>query len=55
MSGSEETRRYGKALKANLAGLWRHRIGDHRLACKIGDEQMTVLVLAAGHRKDVYE
>jgi len=53
--GSEDPRRFGKALKANMAGLWRYRIGDYRLVCSIRDGEMLVLVLTAGHRKDVYD
>jgi mRNA interferase RelE/StbE len=55
IAGEEDPRRFGEALKANLAGLWRYRIGDYRLICIIGDEEMIILVLTAGHRKDVYE
>lgn len=55
VAGDEDPRRFGKVLKANLAGLWRYRIGDYRLIYTIGDEEMIVLVLTVGHRKDVYE
>ncbi len=55
IAGNEDPRRFGKALKANLAGLWRYRIGDYRLVCSINDGEMVVLVLVAGHRRDVYE
>ncbi len=44
----------GKALKGEQSELWRYRVGDYRLICQIQDSQLTVLVLVAGHRKEVY-
>lgn len=35
-------------------GLWRFRVGDYRIICDIVDEQLVVVVLAIGHRRDVY-
>ena len=34
--------------------LWRVRVGDYRIVYEIHDDRLLVLVLAAGHRKDVY-
>jgi mRNA interferase RelE/StbE len=50
----EDPRRFGKPLKAELAGLWRYRVHDYRLICQIRDEVMVVLVVSAGHRRNVY-
>ena len=44
----------GKPLTANLAGLWRYRVGDYRLICDIQDGELVVLVLLIGHRREVY-
>jgi mRNA interferase RelE/StbE len=52
--GSGDPRRLGKALKAELAGLWRYRVGDYRILCQIQDRELIVLVIAVGHRKDIY-
>ncbi len=51
----EDPRRFGKALHANLAGLWRYRLGNYRILCQIKDAQLLVLVISVGHRKNVYE
>ena len=51
----EDPRRFGKALTGELAGLWRYRIGDHRLIVALEDDRLTVLVLRVGHRRDVYD
>lgn len=44
-----------KALKGHLRGLYRFRVGDYRVICDIQRDRVVVLVLDAGHRKDVYE
>ncbi len=46
---------YGKALKSNLSGKWRYRIGDYRLICHIEEDELTILALSVGHRKSVYD
>jgi mRNA interferase RelE/StbE len=45
----------GKALTGDKNGLWRYRIGDYKLICRIEDEVVTVIMLSVAHRKDVYE
>ena len=52
---SANPRAYGKPLKGNLSEYWRYRIGIYRIIVKIYDEQMTVLVVRIGHRKEIYE
>ena len=51
----DDPRRLGKPLTADRIGLWRYRVGDYRIVCRIEDEQVVVLVLAVGHRSKVYE
>ena len=36
------------------AGEWRVRIGDYRVVYEIEDERLLVLVVAVGHRREVY-
>lgn len=54
VTGNVDPRQFGKALKANLSGLWRYRVGDFRILCQIKDQELVVLVVAVGHRKDIY-
>jgi mRNA interferase RelE/StbE len=54
VDGADDPRRYGRALRGARHGLWRYRIGAYRLICKIEDDRLVVLVLAVGHRKDIY-
>ena len=34
---SQNPYQYGKPLKGNKAGIWRYRVGDYRILCKIED------------------
>ena len=52
--GEGNPRQFGKGLKADLAGLWRYRVGDYRIICQISEGELLVLVVAVGHRKDIY-
>lgn len=36
------------------AGEWRVRTGDYRISYEIHDDQLVVLVLRVGHRRDIY-
>lgn len=53
--GAENPRQWGKRLKGELNNIWRYRCGDYRILCQLQDEVFIVLVLKAGHRKDIYE
>ena len=54
VAGSGDPRSAGKALTGPLGGLWRYRIGDHRVICEILDGALKVLVVRMGDRKEVY-
>jgi mRNA interferase RelE/StbE len=54
VASKADPRRFGKALKADLSGLWRYRVGDHRIICQIKDQELLVLVVALGHRRKIY-
>jgi len=51
----KDVRSKGKGLTGRLAGLWRYRIGDYRAICDIQDDVLVVVVIAIGHRSDVYD
>ena len=51
---SQNPYQLGKPLKGNKAGIWRYRVGDYRILCQIEDEVLIVLIIAVGHRKDIY-
>jgi len=45
----------GKPLTGNLSGLRRYRVEDYRVVCRVQKETIVILVLAIGHRRDIYE
>jgi len=54
IAGSANPRDTGKALSGPFGGLWRYRVGDYRIICDIQDENLRVLVLQLGSRREVY-
>ena len=54
VDGTDNPRLHGKALTANLKGKWRYRIGDYRVICVINDNELIVLAINIGHRKEIY-
>lgn len=50
----DDPRIHGKPLTANRVGQWRYRIGDYRIIAKIEDDKLIILVIAIGHRREVY-
>jgi mRNA interferase RelE/StbE len=45
----------GKAMVDNRAGYWRYRFGDFRAIARIEDEVLVIMVVAVGHRREVYD
>ena len=45
----------GEQLIGNLSGLRRLRIGDYRVIYKVKNEQLIILILDVGHRKNIYK
>lgn len=44
-----------KALKGDLAGYYRYRIGDYRVIYSVEEELVQVLVITIVHRGEAYE
>lgn len=55
VDGCDDPRAHGKGLTGNLSGAWRYRIGDYRVLCDIRDDELVVLALEIGHRREVYK
>jgi mRNA interferase RelE/StbE len=48
-------RRLDKSLNHDKSGLWRYRVGDYWIICKIDGDCVVVLVLVVGPHIDVYK
>jgi mRNA interferase RelE/StbE len=51
---NDAPRATGRALQGSLKGLWRYRVGYYRLICQIKDNELIILVVEIGNRKDIY-
>ena len=51
-----DPRSIGEALRGEELGrFWKYRIGSYRVICDIRDEDIVILVIRIGDRKEVYE
>lgn len=51
----DDPRSLGKNLVGPRIGeYWHYRVGDIRIICNIADQQMCVLVIEIGNRKEIY-
>ena len=49
-----DPRQKGKPLTGDKARFWRYRVGEYRIICRIVDDEFVVLIVAVGHRKEIY-
>jgi mRNA interferase RelE/StbE len=52
---AEDPRSFGKPLRHTKFGLWRYRVRDYRIICRLQQAKLVVLVVAIGHRSTVYD
>ena len=55
IDGAADPRAFGKALTGDKRGMWRYRIGDYRVLVNIEDENLTIIAIEIGHRRDIYK
>lgn len=55
LENTDNPRVFGKTLKGNLKDYWRYRVGDYRIIAEINDDELKVLIIEIGHRKDIYK
>ena len=52
---AEDPTAFGHGLSHDLSQIWRFRVGDFRILCRIEESRLTVLVVSVGHRSTIYE
>jgi len=50
-----EPLKFGLPLRRTLKNFFKLRVGDYRIIYQIEDQEVTVLVIKVGHRREVYE
>ena len=51
----DNPKRIGKALQGTLSEYWAYRVGSYRILTKHQDDQLFILIVEIGHRKEVYK
>jgi mRNA interferase RelE/StbE len=47
--------KFGKPLRRNLSGLFKLRVGDYRVIYQVKEDEVIVVIVKVGHRREVYE
>lgn len=55
VKGAINPEQFGKPLRGSKHGLWRYRVRDYRLLCRLEKSVLIVVIVAVGHRSSVYE
>ena len=50
---TDTPRKHGKSLKGYLKGYWRYRVGNYRLLADINDEEVIIILINIGHRREI--
>jgi mRNA interferase RelE/StbE len=53
LEGTNDPRIKGKGLSHDKKGIWRYRVGNYRILTNIRDDELIILVIEFGHRKDI--
>jgi len=51
----ENPRVLGEPMTGAFKGTWRFRVGDYRIITEVYDNELVIVVVKAGHRKNVYD
>ncbi|NLN48779.1 MAG: type II toxin-antitoxin system RelE/ParE family toxin, partial [Clostridiales bacterium] len=54
IENTNNPRAFGKSLKGELKNYWRYRVGDYRIIAEINDEEVKIIIIEVGHRKNIY-
>lgn len=55
LSITDNPKSLGKQLAGSLCQFWRFRVGDYRIICDIKDDELVILTLSIGHRREIYK
>lgn len=52
---TENPRLHGKGLSGDKSGYWRYRVGDYRILADIRDDEIIIIIVEIGHRREIYK
>ncbi len=55
LENTHDPRIFGKTLKGNLKDYWRYRVGNYRIIAEINNDEIRIIIIEIGHRKDIYK
>lgn len=55
IKGAANPEQFGQPLRGSKHGLWRYRVRDYRLLCRLEKKILIVVGVAVGHRSTVYD
>jgi mRNA interferase RelE/StbE len=55
IKGTTDPAQFGQPLRSSKHGLWRYRVRDYRLLCRLEKGILSVVVIAVGHRSKIYD
>ncbi|SOC41601.1 type II toxin-antitoxin system RelE family toxin [Salinicoccus kekensis] len=55
LQNSNNPKHNGKALKGQLKEYWRYRVGNYRILAEINENEVKIVIINIGHRKDIYK
>lgn len=51
---TDNSKKFGKALRYNLKGFWRYRVENYRIIVKIEENELLILVVQIDKRDKIY-
>lgn len=55
LNNTDTPKTKGKQLLGNLSNYWRYRVGDYRIITEIKEDELIIIAVELGHRKDIYK
>ncbi len=55
LEGTKDPRAKGKGFSHEKKSIWRYWVGNYRILTNITDNELIILVIEFGHRKDIYK
>ena len=52
---TENPRLHGKGLSGDKSGYWRYSVGDYRILADIRDDEIIIIIVEIGHRREIYK